>query len=100
MLPRFRLPLAVLALVVVVGALQADQTASLKQGTPDIKMAGPLAFGPNGVMFIGDPQSAAIFAIDTGDKAPASAAGSLKVEGIDGKIAGMLGVTEKDILVN
>ena len=30
--------------------------------------AGPLAFGPEGVLFIGDPQGAAIFAIDTGDR--------------------------------
>src|SRR5439155_13155634 len=46
----------------------ADLTESLKTGTPDSKSVGPLAFGPDGVLFVGDRQAAAIFAIDTGDR--------------------------------
>ena len=45
-------------------------TASSK-GTPDLKSAGPLAFGPEGILFVGDPQGAAVFALDTGDRTPA-----------------------------
>jgi len=78
----------------------ADLSASLKQGVPDLKSAGPLAFGPEGLLFVGDTKAAAIFAIDTGDRSPSATAGPLKVEGIDGKIASMLGTTEKDITVN
>jgi hypothetical protein len=76
----------------------ADSTDSLKKGTPDLKSAGPLAFGPDGILFVGDPQGAAIFAIDTGDKAPAG--GPIKVEKIDEKIAGMIGTDAKGILIN
>jgi hypothetical protein len=77
-----------------------DLAASLKKGTPDIKSAGPLAFGPEGILFVGDTQGAAIFAIDTGDNMQASAGSSLKVEGIDGKIAALLGAAPKEIMIN
>jgi hypothetical protein len=87
-------------LVLLAGSVQAaDLTESLKKGTPDLKSAGPLAFGPQGILFVGDPQGAAIFAIDTGDRRE-GAAGPVKVEAIDGKVASMLGTTEKDILIN
>src|SRR5439155_4060940 len=79
--------------------VQADLTDSLKQGTPDLKSAGPLAFGPEGILFIGDPQGAAIFAIDTGDRTTASE-GKFKLVDIDGKIASLLGTDVKEILVN
>jgi hypothetical protein len=97
---RFAVTLLVGA-ALAAGSVQAkDLSASLKKGTPDLKSAGPLAFGPEGILFVGDTQGAAIFAIDTGDRSPSSAAGPLKVEGIDGKIASMLGTTEKDIKIN
>ncbi len=35
---------------------------------PEMKSAGPLAFGPEGVLFVGDTAGAAIFAIETGDR--------------------------------
>src|SRR5439155_421368 len=79
--------------------VQADLTDSLKQGTPDLKSAGPLAFGPEGILFIGDPQGAAIFAIDTGDRTTASE-GKFKLVDIDGKIASLLGTDVKEIMVN
>ena len=90
---------ALLAAVVVAGVARADLTESLKSGTPEIKSVGPLAFGPDGVLFVGDTQGAAIFAIDTGDRTP-TPAGPFKVAGIDEKIASLLGTTPKDLLVN
>jgi hypothetical protein len=101
MVPRNRLLLAsLMSVLLCAGAASAANLAdSLKLGTPDLKSAGPLAFGPEGILFIGDPQGAAIFAIDTGDR-KGEAAGPIRVEAIDGKIAGLLGTTVKDILVN
>ena len=49
-------------------ARAGDPTASLKQGNPQIKSAGPLGFGPDGILFVGDTQGPALFAIDTGDR--------------------------------
>src|SRR5260370_31833842 len=68
-------------------------------GKPVINSTGPLAFGPDGVLFVGDRQAAAIFAIDTGDRTP-SPAGPFKVQGIDEKIAAMLGTEAKQISLN
>jgi hypothetical protein len=101
MMPRVRLAGATLLAVLVAGSVHAaDLSASLKKGTPDLKSAGPLAFGPEGILFVGDPQGAAIFAIATGDQKNGAGAGPLKVEAIDGKLASLLGTTEKDILIN
>lgn len=79
---------------------------AMKVGTPDVKSAGPLAFDVKGVMFIGDPLGAAVFAIDTGDagveQARDRANGDTKfsLEQIDSKIAALLGTTADDILIN
>jgi hypothetical protein len=96
MQPRTRIALAaLLGIALAAGSVRAADNEGLKKGTPDIKSAGPLAFGPDGILFIGDPQGAALFAIDTGDNKAGN--GPIKVEGIDGKVAGLLGVTEKEI---
>ncbi len=83
-------------------ALHADSLSQGldKQGAPDLKSAGPLAFGPDGVLFVGDPQGAAIFAIDTGDRSEKSSRGPLNVEQVDEKIASLLGTTPDKILIN
>lgn len=99
MLRRNCLVLAVAASCLLAGAARADLTASLKEGTPDLKSAGPLGFGPDGVLFVGDPQGAAIFAIDTGDRTMAPA-GPYKLANIDQKAAAALGTDAKGILIN
>ncbi len=76
-----------------------DLLGSLKKGSPDLKFAGPLAFGPQGVLFVGDTASAAVFAFDTGDRSP-SGNGTLKIESIDEKVAGLLGTTAQNLLIN
>ena len=39
----------------------------LEVGTPGIKSVGPLAFGPDGILFLADNVGATIFAIAVGD---------------------------------
>ena len=101
MLPRVRLAVAaLLAAAVCTGPLgAAGLTDSLHQGKPDLKSIGPITFGPEGVLFLGDPQGAAIFAVDTGDRG-AGDTGAVKVEGIDGKVASLLGIDAKQIRLN
>jgi hypothetical protein len=78
----------------------ADLLSSLKKGSPDLKSAGPLAFGPQGILFVGDTQGAAIFAFDTGDRTASASAGAFTIEGIDEKIAALLGTTAQNLLIN
>ena len=94
------------SLVVVVGLLTlsapaADWMAGMQEGKPAFKSMGPLAFGPEGILFAADTKSAAIFAIATGDtKAPAGDSKPLKVEGLDKKVAALLGTSPDQMLID
>ena len=80
------------------GAAMADG-AELKKGTPEVKSISALAFGPDGVLFIGDAQSASLYAVDTGDT-KASGKEDINVEKIDSTIADTLGTTTANIAIN
>jgi hypothetical protein len=81
-------------------SLAAEPTASLKKGTPDLKSAGALAFGPEGILFVGDTKGAALFAIDTGDRTPAAKKDAVQAKDVAGKIAAMIGTDSKQITIN
>jgi hypothetical protein len=91
------LPAVVLALAGVANAAPAglDQT-----GKPDLKSAGALAFGPKGVLFIGDAQGAQVVAVDVGTAPTAPIGAGFKLEGADAKIAALLGTKAEDITLN
>ncbi|SIN86766.1 hypothetical protein SAMN05444166_1351 [Singulisphaera sp. GP187] len=94
-----KLRIASTALAAVVLAAGSADAAGLSKGTPDWKSAGPISFGPKGVLFLADSQGAAIFAVDTADVQADSAGGPLKVDGIDEKVAALLGTTSKGIVI-
>lgn len=66
---------------------------------PQMTSIGPLTFGPDGVLFAADPQAATIYALELGDKANGGAPGTQGVDGIDQKIAGLLGTEAKEVIV-
>lgn len=78
----------------------ATLSDSLKAGKAGLQSAGPIAFGPEGILFVGDTKGAAIFALDTGDRQPNKAAAPVDLEGLGGKIGTLVGVTADQILVN
>jgi hypothetical protein len=78
----------------------AERAGGLKEGKPDLKSAGPLAFGPDGILFVGDTAGAAIFAIDTGDKAEVAEKGKVDVKDISGTVAKVLGTTAQQLMIN
>jgi hypothetical protein len=100
--PAMRFPFACcLALAMaVVSTARADLTDSLKPGTMDIKQAGTIAFGPDGVLFIGDTQQGAIYAVATGDTKGDPSKAKVDIKGIDQQVAAMLGTAAGDILIN
>ena len=73
---------------------------SLNAGRVEIKSAGPMAFGPDAILFVGDSMSASIIALDTGDRTPAKSPVKVNVKAINQKIAALLGATPDHILVN
>ena len=89
---------AVAALVSVSAGMAAD---GLTKGTPELKSVSALAFGPDGVLFIGDPTAGAIVAVGTGDTKPAGK-DNVNVEKLDAKLTSLLGgpATVNDVKVN
>jgi hypothetical protein len=75
-------------------------TAGMAEGKPEIKSISQLAFGPEGILFIADSKSAALFAVATGDTKAESGTSDLKVEGINQKIAALLGASADQILID
>jgi hypothetical protein len=74
--------------------------ASLTAGKLQLKSAGPLAFGTDGVLFVGDSTGGSIAEIDTNDHTPARKSSKIDVPGIDAKIAALVGVTPDQIMIN
>src|SRR6187455_2610749 len=66
---------------------------------PAFKTIGPLAFSPDGVLFAGDTQSAAIFALDLGKAATGGAPGAKAIPAFDQKVAALLGTDVREITV-
>ena len=49
----------------IAGSVGAADPPSLAAGKPDIRSLSALAFGPGGVLFVGDSKGGAVYAIDT-----------------------------------
>jgi hypothetical protein len=91
--------LPVLSLLVALAAAGAgDPASTLKQGKAALESAGPLAFGPDGILFVGDTRGAALWALDTGDRTPGK--GKINVSGLQDKIAAMLGTSPDQVAIN
>lgn len=97
MFSRLRILLAVLAFAPA--ALAADAPFGMKKGTPELKSAGALAFGPEGVLFVADAPGATIYAIATGDTKSAGVK-SVSIAKIDEAVGGLLGTTGSEIAIN
>ena len=81
------------------GVPLAERTVADSGTGPTFKSIGPLAFSPDGVLFAGDTQSAAIFALDLGKAASGGAVGAKGVEAFDQKVAALLGTDVREITV-
>lgn len=83
-----------------IGNAIGAEISGFTTGDPGLKSAGPLAFGPDGVLLIGDAKAAAVVAIVTGDTKGSAAKAEFDVPGIDKKIADALGATGQEITIN
>jgi hypothetical protein len=89
--------LAVLALT-----LKSEKSSvfdTFEFGDPEIKSVNALAFGPEGVLFIGDSKSASVIAIETGDTGFVEIAEAVDISSFDEKLAAVLGASPKEISI-
>src|SRR5262249_54639442 len=77
----------------------ASPAIELTAGKVSLKSAGALAFGPNGILFVGDSVGGSLVAIDTEDSKAAPSA-KINVDGVDAKIAALVGIGPDQIVVN
>jgi hypothetical protein len=86
--------------IIAIADVPVNLTSGLKTGKPELKSAGALAFGPDGVLFVGDSLGGSVTAIDTNDRTAPKGAASINVDGLDVKIAAMVGAPADQIVVN
>lgn len=96
---RMGLCALLMAVLFTTAAVSIDYSSSLKAGKAELQSAGPLAFGPDGVLFVGDSMGAAIFALATEDTV-SSSPGRIDISGINEKVAALLGTSADQILIN
>jgi hypothetical protein len=88
----------VLAGTLLGGGAVADDP--FESGTPVIRSMSALAFGPDGVLFVGDGKGGAIVAIDTGDTEARGNNEAVNIRGIEEKIAARFGARAVDVMIH
>ncbi|MCA9013423.1 MAG: hypothetical protein KDB01_26920 [Planctomycetaceae bacterium] len=97
------LSLACILLLATPPGSQAADIWGLKKGTPEMKSATTLAFGPEDILFVGDAQAATVFAISTGDSEGDPAQASINIKDLPSSIGSVLHATSvviNDLAVN
>jgi len=82
-----------------IAALSLAAGINMPSGKVELKSAGALAMGPDGILFVGDSVGGAIVALDVDDRTPSKSDASLEIKGINEKIAAMLGTAADQILI-
>lgn len=90
---------AAVACLLAISTLQAAEWG-LKEGSVELKSATNLAFGPDGILFVGDARAATIFAIETGDTKGDAAKASFDIKGLNGKVGELLGASQGEVRIN
>jgi hypothetical protein len=71
--------------------------SAMHLGAIELKSAGVMYFAPNGTLFLADPRSAAVYAIDPAEAYRDTTKTAVRIDDVDGKIAAALGTTRDQI---
>jgi hypothetical protein len=71
----------------------------LTVGTVELRAAGPIAFGPEGILFLADNAIATVYAVDVADNAPAATAEPFDITDVDARIGSFLGCDAGDLTI-
>ena len=71
----------------------------MRIGTVTLRSAGPLAFGPDGILFLADSVGATVFAVDIADEGTPAGATPLDLNDIDIRVGALLGCDAGDIAI-
>ncbi len=90
----------VLLLAVATSGAPIAQNSTVSSGVgPVLQYLGPLAFGPDGVLFAADSEDVFIYALDLSGYLGGGEPGAANIEAIDEKIAAVLGTDAASVMV-
>jgi hypothetical protein len=69
----------------------------LRPGSADVQYAGPITFGPAGILFLADNGSARVFAVDVADPGQAADPEPFDLADVDARIGSYLGCEASDV---
>src|SRR5690349_14282720 len=95
-----KLTLVALLAVAAAGAPRAAGPTAATGLKPSFKNIGTLAFGPEGVLFVADAQEVSITALELGKQMVAGVPGTKDIPAIDQKIAALLGIDAKKLVIS
>ncbi len=85
--------------VIQIGVCQGADQFGLSKGPLQLGAVGPMAFGPEGILFLTDNSSGSIVAIGTGDRTGNPADVDIEIPGINVKIAEQLGCNSRQVKI-
>ena len=98
-----RLAQKVVGLVVLVAVTATYQvmlsTAATSGVDPKLESSGPITFGADGVLFVADNQTAAIYALEMGALETGGTSGTKDMMAIDQIIAALVGTDPREIQI-
>lgn len=71
----------------------------LRTGTVRLGSAGPITFGPAGILFLADNAAAAVFAVDVADPGEQAGADPFDLDDVDTRIGSFLGCEAADVTI-
>ena len=71
----------------------------LRRGTVNLRSAGPITFGPAGILFLADNAAATVFAVDVADPGPDGESGPFDLADVDVRVGSFLGCEPGDIVI-
>ena len=99
--PTHRRPLATLVLALLLAApALAETPAGFSEGPATLESMSTLAFGPDGILLVGDAKAGAVVALDTGDRTAGTAKDRFVIRDLETKIAAMLGTRASEVLIH
>jgi hypothetical protein len=71
----------------------------LRAGAADVRSAGPITFGPDGILFLADNIAAKVFAVDVADPGPEAGSEPFDLEDVDVRVGSFLGCQADDVTI-
>ncbi len=71
----------------------------LRAGRADLRSAGPITFGPAGILFLADNAAAKVFAVDVADPGPAGGSEPFDLDNVDARVGSFLGCEPGDVVI-